>query len=173
LIHNWLDVHKDLKLLVNTFFTALGSIKVSVEDKFLAYCFSTEVYHRIRYKSKEAISVKYKTIYDKIFLEVKSGDVSTFLKTFFQKERDIHFTTRLKELFTELGGFGYYNINEDFVKRIVKTRNYYVHLDDSLETEVFTFEEIIKANIVISKLMLAAFNQELIKSSSQPNLPTL
>lgn len=164
LFGNWLRVHNELQLLVDTFFTALGN-NISQEDKFLSYCFSLELYHRIRFKSKQAISDKNKAMYDKIFQEVKSGDVITFLKSFLNRERDIHLTVRLKELFTERGGFKYFDIDETFIKRVAKTRNYYVHLDDSLEADVFTFKEIINANLKLSKLMLNALNLELIKST--------
>ncbi|HUR67121.1 MAG TPA: HEPN domain-containing protein [Chitinophagaceae bacterium] len=124
---------------------------------------SLELFHRIRFKSKEAISSGKQKLYEKLFQGVKSGDVSSWLKSFLNKERDIHFSERLKQLFEEIDNSKKLELNYEFIKRVVKTRNYYVHLDDSLETDIFNFDELIDANNKLSALMMAAFNWELIK----------
>lgn len=161
IFENWFLLHEELNLLISTFFSAFSSKITTLEDRFLSYCFSLEVYHRIRIKNKEPLKDSDKRMYEKAQSEIKSGDALSWFKTILNKDKDIRFGIRLTSLLENSFSSNKINNQQEFISKVVSTRNYHVHLDNSLENQIFNNEELIEANQILSSLMIELLKKEI------------
>jgi hypothetical protein len=101
---------------------------MSLKNKFLAYCFSLELLHRVYFSKMEPLLKKHAEIITLISEVLKGkGQLETWFSRFANKEREISFKNRLEELILHSG----ISINiPEFANRVKDTRNKYVHLDD-------------------------------------------
>jgi hypothetical protein len=128
IFENWIDINKNIGFALENFFQAHLSRKMSLKNKFLAYCFSLELLHRVYFSKMEPLLKKHAEIITLISEVLKGkGQLETWFSRFANKEREISFKNRLEELILHSG----ISINiPEFANRVKDTRNKYVHLDD-------------------------------------------
>jgi hypothetical protein len=128
IFERWFQLQDNIGFALENFHEAFVSKRFKIKNKFLAYCFSLELLHRECFFKKETLSKKHSRIIMRIAKELEGkGDLETWFSKYTNTEREVSFKERLSELITH----SKLQIDvPDFAKRVVDTRNKYVHLDD-------------------------------------------
>jgi ApeA N-terminal domain 1 len=144
-VSSWYELNEHIDFAIKTFYEAWSEKEISVENRFLAYCFSLELIHLHFFnRNKETILSRKEEIPINILKKLKGEEFTWFNKQI-NIERVIPFSVRLEELFQS-------NINlydrlyyPKYSKKIADTRNMLVHLDIS-KTDIFDNQKMYKVN---------------------------
>jgi hypothetical protein len=160
LLGNWFRVNEELQNLINTFFFAYSSDTMDVQNRFLHYVFSLELYHRKRVKDKRSLKEKDEAMYEQALKEVK-GETRDLLNKVYSSKRDIPIFDRITELFSMVLDKEGIELPNDTVRKIKDTRHYLVHLDEQYKPTSFTAEQLVNINNLLTQLFLRLVKQEL------------
>lgn len=165
----WIEIYKRFNLAIRTFFFAFADYKIDIHSKFLNYVFALEQLHRRGFCDNEPLSKTNKKMYEKA-MEIKEGDLKSWLEKVLSKNRDIHLKTRLKELceFAKLKEAK--EISPEEITRIIKTRQYLVHLDEKDKKEVFSVNEVYQINQKLESLFFQVLKKNMIDEKPWPAL---
>ncbi|MFN8415446.1 MAG: hypothetical protein U0U66_03840 [Cytophagaceae bacterium] len=160
IINKWFTNYNSYKILLNTFFFAYGSKQMDIQNKFLNYIFSLELYHRKTIKESLPLSKSNQLMYNKT-IESTNGDVQSWLLKVLNKDRDVPIKLRLEDIFTLVESYGINKPSFIDIKRLVDTRHYLVHLDGSKE-KVYSAFELVQINDYLSSVVLRLLHHDLI-----------
>jgi hypothetical protein len=150
---NWLNIYERIGFATSTFHNALVDKDLSVENKFLSFCFSLELYHREFYSKFEPVVKRNSQIINKIGLILKGkGDLETWFNKFATSTREVHFKNRISDLLRD-SNLDLSFDHEEYAERIKDTRNKLVHLEDS-QKNPFSKEELIQNVKKVSDLFI-------------------
>lgn len=159
---NWLNIYEKIGFATDTFHNALINRELSVQNKFLAFCFSLELFHREFYVKFEPLEKRNSEIISKITYQLKGkGDLETWFKKFVSTKKEITFKNRILDLLNDTDLI----LNFDFdiySDKIRDTRNKLVHLEES-EKNPFSNEELIQNIKIISDLFIDHLNKKIMR----------
>jgi hypothetical protein len=156
----WLRINDELGNLMNTFFFAFTSPKMDINNKFLNYVFSLELYHRKRIKDRRSLTKSNERMYNKALEEVK-GDTASWLRKILSADREIPLVDRLIDLVAMTDIESNPKLNKMLIQRIKDTRHYLVHLDEQLKSNYLPTKEIVVTNNLLTDLFLKLLKKEL------------
>lgn len=167
--NNWIKVYEEFDLAIRTFFFAFADYKVDIHSRFLNYVFALEQLHRKGFKATEPLSKKDKRMYEKA-MQIKEGDLKSWLEKVLNKESNISIKTRLQELceFSEFKESE--RISNDELIRIKNMRHYLVHLDESHKKTAFSTREVYQINQKLESLFFAVLKKNMIEERPWPVL---
>jgi len=155
IIHNWFE-KKDLQTSVDLILEKTSNNNLSIENFFLNNCFSIETFHRRFRNYKLFQKSEFKEIKEKLFSNNLDKDIKKLIESSLAHINEPNFRNRLNDFKSE---FDVLLPNEwiadDYINRIVKTRNYLVHRSskknvfDEFEMKfaAMFIESIVKVNI--------------------------
>jgi len=136
--NNWLEKSILLKPVYDLYFAIVYSSDLPLEFKFLSIVMALEVYHR-RMVSNEDIPANEHERKIKEILSNTPEQYKNWLKEKLEYSNEPSLRKRIKEIYGMLENICYVtNLipnKKDFVNKVVNTRNYFVHYDQSLENE--------------------------------------
>jgi|LSQX01.3.fsa_nt_gb hypothetical protein len=164
---NWIEIYEKFNLAIRTFFFAFADYKIDIHSRFLNYVFALEQLHRMGFRDNEPLSKTNKKMYERA-MQIKEGDLKSWLEKVLSKNRDIHLKTRLKELceFAELKEAK--RISPEEITRIIKNRQYLVHLDEKDKKEVFSVNEVYHINHKLESLFFQVLKKNMNVKFSAP-----
>jgi hypothetical protein len=170
IVNNWLDAYEAIAPALNLYFSIKTGAKDYLEGQFLALAQGLETYHR-RTSSEKLMN-------DDIFENLTNSLINQcpeenkeWLKGRLQHGNEVNLGIRIKSIiepFKELIGTN--KERKKLIRRIVDTRNYLTHYDQSLETKTVAGRELwflclkMEAIFQLHLLQLLGFTQEEIKS---------
>ena len=174
-LKNWFKKINSLSAVFQLYFASLYNPSLYLEYKFLSLVQAIEAYCRIRYNGKYVSDGEYELVHDKILksiIENTKNGLQCSLMSKLKYGNELSLKTRICRLFkknieiTKL----FIKNEENFIDKVIKTRNYLVHQDESLKELSFKKEELfstnIKLKIMIEKYLLKeiGFDSEEIKA---------
>ncbi len=174
-LKKWFEQKNSLSAVFQLYFASLYSPSLYIEYKFLSLLQAIEAYCRIRYKGKYISEGEYELIFDKIFKSVIENTKNYLQRSLWNRLKygnELSLKTRICRLFKEDIEITklFIKNEENFIDKVVDTRNYLIHQDESLKELSFKVEELfsvnIKLKIMIEKCLLKeiGFNSKEIKA---------
>ena len=127
IIDNWLQKRGKLKIIINSFLTAYGNKSMYPESKFLSYISLLERYHKLKFKDYNPKGKRYQRMYNKVLAQL-TGDCRSWVEKRLSEKSEVFLRNRLKDLMQK----GILHISEETLNQFISTRNFLVHLDDSI-----------------------------------------
>lgn len=175
LIKNWFEKANKLESIYNLYFGTLYNPRMYLEQHFLRLIHAIEAYHRQKFKGNYLPDKDYTQIFKKFeeFINNLETDNSfkEALKSRLKYGNEFSLRKRLKDLFEE-----YQEVLNDFVEdkkmfidKVVNTRNYLTHYDESLKEKAADVKELyqviqqLKIIMQICLLSELGFEREKIK----------
>lgn len=155
IIQNWFE-KKDLQISIELILEKSINIKLSRENYFLNNCFAIETFHR-RFKNYNLFDkTKFKSIKEGILKSIEDEEIRELIGNNLAHINEPNFRKRLSDFESDFSSMLPKDWNvEDYITRIVKSRNYLVHRGsdkkifdkfDMLYASMF-IETIIKINV--------------------------
>jgi hypothetical protein len=151
IIHNWFE-NKDLHTSVELVLEKSINNKLSRENYFLNNCFSIETFHR-RFKNYKLFDkVEFKAIKEGILESIEKSDIKELIGNNLAHINEPNFKKRLYDFQSDFSKLlpSDWNV-EEYITRIVKTRNYLVHR--SSNKKVFEKFDMLYASIFIETII--------------------
>lgn len=162
LFSNWFALENKIGFAIENFHEVFVGKQVPLKNKFLAFCFSLELFHREYYRKTESYSEKRIEQIDAILEKLKGSPHHEWFKyKVAEKQREVSFQDRLIELIADSGVDIFYYDTKEFARKVRATRTKFVHLNDKDEV-CFTHEELIRNIKTISDVFLALLNHKLV-----------
>jgi hypothetical protein len=151
IIGNWLT-NEDLKISTDLILEKSINSKLSIENYFLNNCFSIETLHR-RFNNYKPFDKRILDNYKKEILRIISeNEIKESLINSFAHINEPNFNGRLYQYVEDFKSILPNNIDvDDFIKRIVKTRNYLVHR--SSKKKIFSNIEMLYASFYLESII--------------------
>ncbi|GIZ07909.1 HEPN domain-containing protein [Flavobacterium sp. UMI-01] len=150
ILQNWYsksDIYHSVNLILEKYFQA----RLSRETYFLNSCFAIEIYHRRFQKNNKLPSAEFKKLKKAIIEKLETPQEVAFFKDKLSYANEPSFRERLLSFKEYLLFILPKNIDSDnFIKKVVLTRNYIVHRGSSENT--FSGLELYYASIYIEAL---------------------
>ena len=157
-IDNWFDKYHRMKPIIDLCASVYLHPDIPAEVFFLNMAQALETYHS-RFVCNDP-QVLLGMIEDEIrgLNQPDDADKASSIKKFLwpecQKEyyKYITLSARLRYLVFANGGFSFYTLglkNEDFIEKVVDSRNYYTHYDEKKADQAFAGKELDRANAVL------------------------
>lgn len=166
---NWLNVYEKIGFATETFHIALIDRELSMENKFLSFCFSLELYHREFYAKSESLESRNSKIISRIREVLKrKGDLATWFNKFTSAEKETTFKNRILDLLNDSD----LELNldlDDYSSRIRDTRNKLVHLEE-LQKNPFSNKELIQNIKIISDLFINHMYKRIVPFEAEDDL---
>lgn len=146
IFHKWHNTRLKYRSVHNLFFSVLRMQKeLTIENAFLNLCQVLEAYHRIKSDEMYMEPEEYKRLLDLIADSVPSEHKS-YLMQRLTYGNELSLRNRLKEIYCTLPEIIQNRIGEQksFCNKIVNTRNYLTHYDESSKKSALSLEEMIK-----------------------------
>lgn len=169
-LNNWYDKSDNLKTVYELYFGVFISDGLPTEFKFLALLQALESYHRIVGKGKYLSDKSYEPIKEVLTKSIPvsvSKDFRDALKARIHYGNEYSLRKRLTVIFKTLPeSFSklIFRSESNFIQRVVNTRNYLTHRDESLSNDIMDFNAMTKAcekfKILINYLLLAECEME-------------
>ncbi|WP_265463615.1 HEPN domain-containing protein [Bacillus velezensis] len=176
ILNRWFEKEEDLKTIVSLHLNKFESYYI--ESKFLTSIQALEIFHRRFYEGNILDQQIYNQASDKIKVfisEQLEGEVRDFFLAKFKHGNEYNLGKRLKELINDLSQdsklyiIGNSERRTSFLQKLIETRNYLTHYDDSGKTTILKhpyvlFLAVIRMNIILVYVLLKelGINEELI-----------
>ena len=157
-LKKWFERKNSLSAVFQLYFASMYSPSLYLEYEFLSLVQAIEAYCRIRYMGKYVSDGEYEIIFDKIFKSVvkntKNG-LQSSLRNRLKYGNELSLKTRICRIFKEDIEITklFIRDKENFIDKVVNTRNYLIHQDESLKELSFKVEELFSVNIKL-KIMI-------------------
>jgi hypothetical protein len=161
-LENWLKVSDELDSVCNLFFGIQYLPRIYLKQKFLNIVQATETYHRRRFKNYVLPKDTYKARIKEI-LEHTVEEHKEWLKEKLMYSNEPRLKQRIKEL-VDMSGDALSTLitdEDEFVKDIANTRNFYTHYDPHLRDKAATGVKLYVLTEKLSYLLQACFLVEL------------
>ncbi len=135
IINNWIEAYEQIAPSFNLYFLAKMGMQTYLEERFMALVQGLEAYHRRTSNQKQMDGAEFKELIDNL-IDQCPQERKEWLKGKLQYGNEVSLRHRLKSLiepFKEI--IGDQKKQKELISRIVNTRNYLTHYDQSLELE--------------------------------------
>ncbi|MDP0481933.1 hypothetical protein P4V37_05320 [Bacillus subtilis] len=166
ILNRWFEKEEDLKTIVSLH---LNKFETNyIESKFLTSIQALEIFHRRFYEGEILDQQIYNQASDKIkefISEQLEGEVRDFFLAKFKHGNEYNLGKRLRELINKLSQesklyiIGNSDRRASFLQKLIETRNYLTHYDDSGKTTILKhpyvlFFAVIRMNIILVFVLL-------------------
>lgn len=177
---NWFNKYDELKFLMNNYFGSLYNEFKYVEDKFIDFVFSIEVFHRANYEGFDLKNDDYLKIRDRVMDCVQNPSDKQWLESRLKKYTENTLYSRLSHILELYEGSLNELIedNELFLLQVVETRHYHVH--SFVKNNEFVVKDVVKLSRITRKLEIIiqailmvelGFDQDAINERLKKNSP--
>jgi len=159
IMRKWHETRKKFKPAHNLFFTVLRMRKeLTVENCFLNLCHVLEAYHRIKNNDTYMPPAEYSNILDDIVKTVPDKH-KKHIKQRLLYGNELGLRGRLKQIYDILPGKIQDRIGKkkNFCEKVVNTRNYLTHYDESIKESALSTEEMMKFPVILIAICKALF----------------
>lgn len=166
-LNNWFNKLEDLKPVYNLYFSTLYNPEMYLEQNFLNYAQALESYHRRMYGGTYMSNDGYKSVYNILVDQIPDSvkkDHKQSLEKRIEYGNAFSLRKRLKEIFKIIGDDIITKLIENktnFIKDVVKTRNYYTHYSKELEEQAPDTKKLLKLTQKLRFLVEICFLVEL------------
>jgi hypothetical protein len=163
----WYANAERLKHVYNQFFAATQHDVIYVDQDFLQLTQALEVYSRVARSRKYVTDAEYKEIADTLIASIPQGtncDLRNSLKARIKFGNEYSLRKRIATILKELEPETVELLTQDitaFVSRVVDTRNFLVHLDDTSSGNAFKESELYPAMNRLRLLLMILLFREL------------
>jgi len=178
IFNNWVEKIEILEPVYNLYFGTIYSRDMYLEFQFLSLVMALEVYHRRMIRKEDIPSIEHKKRIEEILTNTPDK-YQNWLKEKLTYSNEPSLRKRIKEICEKLKNIGYLtnliSKKKDFIDKVVNTRNYFVHYDQSLEdkalkgTELYWLIQKLKVLVEICLLKEIGFLDTEIDSTFQQN----
>lgn len=154
LLTRWLATHSEVKPALGAFFGNYYSPPVYIEDKFKNVVSALESYHRKNLRREVIPGAEYEQLVKSILENVPS-DYKSFLAMKLKYANEQILADRIRSLM-DIAAEGSLIIsgnNDEFIKSVVQTRNYFTHYDETLREKALSGYELVIATRILSYVM--------------------
>lgn len=145
IFNNWLEKVEILKPIYDLYFGIIYSGDMYLEFQFLSLIVALEVYHRRMIRSEDISSEEHEERIKQI-LNNTPDKYREWLKEKLKHSNEPSLRKRIKEIYDMLKNIGYVTDlipkKKNFVDKVVNTRNYFVHYDQSLKNKALKGAEL-------------------------------
>lgn len=165
-ISKWFNIYHDLEPVYDLYLGYIYNPTIYKEQHFLSLVMALEVYHRRVIGNEEIPSAKHVERMEEIIKSVHEK-YKEWLKNKLEYSNEPSLRQRLKDIFEKIiARIGYFDKllpeKNTFIHKVVATRNYLVHFDESLKGQIFDFrEELFWAIEKIKCILIACLLKEL------------
>ena len=177
IIQNWIEAYEQIAPAFNLYFLAKMGMQIYLEERFMALVQGLEAYHRRTSNQKQMDEAEFKGLIDNL-IDQCPQERKEWLKGKLQYGNEVSLRHRLKSLiepFKEI--IEDQKKQKELINRIVNTRNYLTHYDQSLESEAAKGDDLwslcLKMELLFQLhfLKLTGFSREQIDSLLVNSLP--
>ena len=177
IINNWIEAYEKITPAFNLYFLAKMGEQQYLEERFMALVQGLEAYHRRTSNQKQMDEAEFKELIDNL-IDQCPQERKEWLKGKLQYGNEVSLRHRLKSLiepFKEI--IEDQKKQKELINRIVNTRNYLTHYDQSLELEAAQGDALwnlcLKMELLFQLhfLKLIGFSREQIDSLLANSLP--
>ena len=145
IFNNWLEKTQILRPVYDLYFGTIYSGDMYLEFQFLSLIMALEVYHRRMIRNEDIPSKEHEERIKQI-LNNTPDKYRDWLKEKLKYSNEPSLRKRIKEIYDILKNIGYVTDlipkKKDFVDKVVNTRNYFVHYDQSLKDKALKGAEL-------------------------------
>lgn len=169
IFESWFEKKDRLRLVRELFFGTVYSDRLYQRFIFLSYAQALESFHRAKKTGIYIPKDQYRNLKDTLLSHIPS-DIDSSLKDSLESRishgNEYTLRTRLKELIDDLGNrlsslIVRYHFEEDFIKKVVNTRNYFTHNDITYKNKALSGNDLYHANEMLRFLLIILLLQEL------------
>jgi len=175
ILKNWFEKAEMLKPVYDLYFGTLYNPRMYLQHQFLSMTQAIEAYHRHKFEGKYLSDKDYKPIYNRFKEIIKVLDIEDSFKDALKSKlkygNEYSLRKRLKDLFVEYRDItqNFIKDEDNFVNRIVDTRNYLTHYDKKLKNiaegrDLYRITQKLRKILQICLLCELGFIKEKIKS---------
>lgn len=154
IIRNWFVHRSRLQGMFDLYFGALYNAQMYVESKFLSYVQALELYHRVLGSTKQALP---KEEHARLVESLVQATPEKYRKWVEGKLKynEPNLRQRLREVWRAHEDIleEYVGDRNGFINKVVVTRNYLVHQDESLRDEAAKDDELVRINCTLSLMI--------------------
>ncbi|PBQ32349.1 hypothetical protein CNR22_11395 [Sphingobacteriaceae bacterium] len=179
-VERWFQKYEILRPVFDRYFDCIYNPTLYEVNQFLNLMFAIETYHRRTTVSHSFPVEKFEELKNTLAVALPQGkEYSEWFKNKFSYANEVSLRQRLKDVFKEFKEVldELESKPKEFISKIVQTRNYYVHYDESSKSGIVTEEEFESVNstlVIILQLVLLkelGFNMEDSKAAVKRSLP--
>jgi len=166
-LENWFKKLSIMEPVFDLYFGTLYNPQMHLKHQFLNLIHAIEVYHRRKFGGKYIPDRKYEDLYKKLTEVINGLKVEApfreALKSKLKYGNEYSLRKRLKELFKEYGDIfdDFVQDRDKFIEKIVNTRNYLTHYDQSLEEKALEGEELYYAIRQLKTILISFLLREI------------
>jgi ApeA N-terminal domain 1 len=169
IINNWIDAYDEIAPALNLYFSTKTRAQKYLDGKFLALAQGLETYHRRKSNEKLMDEVIFKELVENLVLKCPE-EHKEWLKGRLMYGNEINLGKRIKSIIKPFNSvIGTRREREKIIRKIVDTRNYLTHYDESLEAKAASGQDLLslcfkmEAFFQLHFLQLLGFTQKEIK----------
>jgi hypothetical protein len=146
-LKNWFGKAEDLKPVYDLYFGTLNNSSMYLEHSFMSLIQALESYHRRTYEGNYLPKDQYSKVRDVLIMNIPdfvAEDHRESLESRIHFGNEFSLKTRLTAIFEDFGEI-FSSLIEDqdeFIKDVKNTRNYYTHYDESLKRKAKTGQDL-------------------------------
>jgi hypothetical protein len=174
-LRNWFEKKDLLEPVYNLYFGTLYNPRMYLEHRFLSFIQAIESFHQRTYGGGYLSDEDYKVVYNALVTAIPEGvrsDLKDRLKEYLKYGNEFSLRKRLKEVFDKYQEIldRFIENKNDFVEKVVNTRNYLTHHDKELKERAANGEDLyrltqkLKMCLEICLLIELGFSSEEIKA---------
>ena len=142
-INNWISKYDNLKPVYNLYLATINKGEIFSEDLFLNVIHAIEAYHAKVYDAKYLSDDEYEEVYGMLISSIPQEipeDFRSRVKHSLKYLNEYSLRKRLKEILRSIGDIhkNYIDNDDEFINKIVNTRNYFTHYTDDLKEKAIT-----------------------------------
>lgn len=147
---NWVSEYKRIQEVVDTLIL-LRSTNVSEEMRFTTIINALEAVHRKYLNKKPQDDKVYSKRVDKIISEIADAEDKEFVSQKLEYGNEASLRSRLNDMYNIGKEYGIDKPTKTIRAKILETRNYYTHGDESKKDKILDYSDLIYANSLLGK----------------------
>ena len=135
IINNWIEAYEKITPAFNLYFLAKMGMQTYLEERFMALAQGLEAYHRRTSEEKRMDETEFEKLVEHL-VDQCSEEKREWLSDKLNYGNEVSLSKRLRDIIKPFKDvIGNRTKRESLINKIVKTRNYLTHYDQSLELE--------------------------------------
>lgn len=140
----WFKYTEKYQSIIDLYFGTFYQPEMYQIHRFLSLIYSLEGYHRLRFGNRTELPVtKYNKMLSAIFSKISNPNYKKWLKDELKYSNEISLRKRIKEIINRIDAISINSQSKQkLVDKIVNTRNYYSHFDETLKNKAAKANEL-------------------------------
>jgi len=148
----WLLQYERIHEVADTI-VLLKSTRVSEEMRFTSIINALEAVHRRYFDHKKESDKHYESRMTTILSQIADDENKTLVKQRLEYGNEISLRKRLKEVYAAGETFGIEKPTKNLTDKIIETRNYYTHGDESKKSKILNSNDLFLANSLLGRYL--------------------